>query len=122
MPIHSTHLINGKALCTAACSLFLKWLCVVETVKVGFIKDKNVHLDSEDCLIENIKIDDKDGMLRTKYKNNGITYMSISWVDNNVFFSLSADNLSCAVCFGLQYYRPLMLMTVLCLWICMLIL
>ncbi len=56
--------------------------------------DFNVHLDSEDCLIENIKIDDKDGMLRTKYKNNEIAYMSISWVDNNVFFSLSADNLS----------------------------
>ena len=57
--------------------------------------DFNVHLDTEDCLIKNIMVNDKDGMLRTKYKNNEIAYISISWVDNDMFFSLSADNLSC---------------------------
>ena len=57
--------------------------------------DFNVHLDTEDCIVENIMVDNKDGMLRTKYKNNEIAYISISWVDNDMFFSLSADNLSC---------------------------
>ena len=56
--------------------------------------DFNVHLYKEDCTLEEIKIGNADGIMRTKYKNNEVAYTSISWIDNDVFFDVSADNLS----------------------------
>lgn len=56
--------------------------------------DFNVHLDKENCTLEEMKIGNTDGLLRTKYKNDEIICVSISWIDNDVFFDVSADNLS----------------------------
>lgn len=59
-----------------------------------YIGDFNVHIDTEDCVLEEVTVAGKEGFVRTKYKNDEIVYISISWLDNEKFFDLSADNLS----------------------------
>lgn len=58
------------------------------------IGDFNVHVDTEDCIVENIIVGDKDGIIRIKYKNDEVTYKSISWGDDKVFFDVSSNSLS----------------------------
>lgn len=59
-----------------------------------YIGDFNVHIDTEDCVLEEVTVAGKKGFVRTKYKNDEIVCVSISWLDNEKFFDLSTDNLS----------------------------
>jgi len=58
------------------------------------IGDFNVHLDTEDCILEEIKIGNADGILITKYKNNEVICINLDWIDNEVFFNVSSNVLS----------------------------
>lgn len=59
-----------------------------------YIGDFNMHIDTEDCVLEEVTIAGKEGFMRTKYKNDEVVYISVSWLDNEMFFDLIADNLS----------------------------
>ena len=59
-----------------------------------YIDDFNVNIDKEDCIFEEITISEKKGFVRTKYNNDEVVYISVSWLDNEMFFDLSANNLS----------------------------
>lgn len=52
-----------------------------------------VHMDTENCEMNDIQIGDKQGVTRVKYKNGEIAYYSVAWYDDNEFFSLSSDAL-----------------------------
>lgn len=59
-----------------------------------YIGDFNVNIDTEDCVLEDVTIAGQEGVLRTKYKSDEIMCINISWLDNEMFFDLSADNLN----------------------------
>ncbi len=59
-----------------------------------YFGDFNVHIDTEDCVQEKVSVAGKEGFITTKYKNDEVVYISISWLDNETFFNLMTDNLS----------------------------
>ncbi len=58
------------------------------------VDEFNVHLDTENCEIENVQIGDITGLVRTKYKNGEKVYSSVVWYDENECFILDSNELS----------------------------
>lgn len=58
------------------------------------VGEYNLHLDTENCEIENVQIDDMNGLARTKYKNGEKAYSSVMWYDETKCFILDSNVLS----------------------------
>lgn len=60
----------------------------------AYIGDFNAHLDTENCIVEQIIVSGNEGMIRTKYKDDKIVCISINWIADEVLFDVSCDVLS----------------------------
>lgn len=65
------------------------------------IDDYNVHLDIEDCTVEEIMIGDNKATLITKADGEQVIYRTLYWIDDNTFFYLSCNDLTVEVLQGL---------------------
>lgn len=51
----------------------------------------NLHLDTENCEIEDVQIGGMSGLARTKYINGEKVYSSVMWYDENTCFVLDSN-------------------------------
>lgn len=58
------------------------------------VNSYNVNVDTENCVVEDIKVNGVDAKLLTRYKDNVVEYYAISWEKDEVFFDVTSNGLS----------------------------